>query len=220
MPKKTRQKRVGQMQNEALADSTRYDVRDISQAVIDDLPKHLWECVDKYKPIYDEPMFCIVMLLVDDNVLKGIVRRKFYAWPFLPKLRANQTVWLYRKGDDTLDMLWSMPEPMTMAWLATVSPPPKNLERMKHWVDAYFDGRFYEAIRKDNKLRLETESEYLKNHAVELRKAALDGHEALGTDPMQGFQQAASMGLSKSSDATKTVAKKDIVEAFSKAKSP
>lgn len=163
---------AGQLDYSLRNDPNSYNAYEVAGDVCEDLPKHLWECVDKHRPIIDERQFCVVMLIQQDQLLKTVYKRRFYAWPFLPKVRADQSVWLYDKDKDSLDFLWAMPEPEAMAMLAHMPTVDYSLMRMKYWVDHFYAGDFYDRIREDNGIEMFTEAEFLKLHAKELREAA------------------------------------------------
>ncbi len=152
-------------------DSTSYDSMEAGHALADTVEKELWTCIDNHLKIIDEPEFCVVMTLADDCIIKGVMRRKFYAWPYLPKPRPRQSVFLYRRSDDKLQFLWALPEAFAMASLSTMSNVGRPWRRMKGWCDAFFSMRFWEHIREQAEIELLSEQEYLERHRKELTKA-------------------------------------------------
>src|ERR1700704_428102 len=98
---------AGELSLKAKSDTTKYDALEIGHALADDIMPQLRQCIENHKTIIDENEFCIVMLISKDTLISNLQRRKFYAWPFLPKPRPNQSVFLYNKGLDRIThRLW------------------------------------------------------------------------------------------------------------------
>src|SRR5260221_14287071 len=106
---------AGQLANKALSDTTKYDALEVGHALADDIHKHLWESIRLHHEIIDENEFCVVMVIATDPLIKNLQRRKFYCWPYLPKPRPNQAVFLYNKQLDKITKrLWVLPSDMVM----------------------------------------------------------------------------------------------------------
>lgn len=130
---------AGELSKKALADNTKYDAREVGQALADDITPHLRQCIENHKNIIDENEFCIVMVIAEDPLIHNLKRRKFYAWPYLPKPRPNQTVFLYNKGKDTIThRLWILPSDIVMAELHCLSVVAKEYVTLKAWSDAFY----------------------------------------------------------------------------------
>src|ERR1043165_3910228 len=110
---------AGELSKKALNDNTKYNAIEVGHAMTDDIDSQLRLCIENYKNIIDEPEFCVVMVIAKDPLIKNAIRRKFYCWPYLPKPRPNQAVFLYNKALDKLTKrLWVLPCDMVMAELA------------------------------------------------------------------------------------------------------
>jgi len=162
---------AGALAQQALSDKQSYHSMDVANALCNDILKEIWKCIDIHYNIIDEPEFCIVVLLVGDPLIKNLKRRKFYAWPYMPKPRPNQSVFLFRKDTDDIQRLWVLPECATMTLLSEASHVRKQWATMKKWSDAFFAGMFWELIREENGIELLSEQEYLEMHREELIQA-------------------------------------------------
>ena len=155
----------------ARADETRYDPYEIGEALCNDITGEVWKCIDAHHKIIDEPEFCVVVVIATDCLIKGVKRRKFYAWPYLPKPRPNQMCFLYRKRDDNIQLLWTLPAPHVMASVSVMNYVAPVWRRTKRWSDSFYKGTFWETIRTESGIDLLSEEEYLGAHREELIQA-------------------------------------------------
>ena len=175
---------AGEMAKKALSDSTKYDALEVGHAMADDIEKHLYESVKKYHNMIDEKEFCVVMVVAKDPLIKNLVRRKFYCWPYLPSPRPNQAVFLYSKPSARIiKRLWVLPCDMVMAELASMSYVSFRYHTMQAWSIAFFQGKFWEYIRYEHKIDMLSESEYLSKHRQELIKAGCQVPDPGYTEP-------------------------------------
>lgn len=131
---------AGELSRKALSDTTKYNALEVGHALADEITPELFKCIENHKKIIDENEFCIVMLISKDPLITNLQRRKFYAWPYLPKPRPNQSVFLYNKGLDKIThRLWTLPNDMVMAELSSMTVVAKPYQSMKNWSDAYFE---------------------------------------------------------------------------------
>lgn len=175
---------AGELSKKALSDTTKYDALEVGHALSDDIGVHLREAIDNYKNIINEPEFCVVMVIATDPLIKNAMRRKFYCWPYLPKPRPNQSVFLYNKAkDDIIKRLWVLPSAMVMAELAgTDVIVHKRYQTMQAWSVAFFKGTFWEYVRHDQQINLPSEHEYFLAHREELIKAGCQLPESGSTE--------------------------------------
>jgi len=168
-----KRKTAGELSKQALSDLTKYDALEVGHAVTDDISKHLWESINKHRDLFDEDEFCVIMLIGKDPLISNLIRRKFYCWPFLPKPRPNQSVFLYNKALDRITKrLWVLPSDMVMAELAgTNILVHKKYQTMQAWSVAFFKGTFWEYIRHESGINMPSEHEYFLAHRDELIKA-------------------------------------------------
>lgn len=153
-------------------DNTSYDALEVGHAVMDDVGEHLRTAIENYRDIIDEEEFCVVMLIGKDNLLQNVMRRKFYCWPYLPKPRPNQSVFLYNKGLDKITKrLWVLPCDMVMSELASLDYVHPRYQTMQRWSKAFFAGCFWHYIREEHGIDMLSEHEYLRAHRKELMEA-------------------------------------------------
>jgi hypothetical protein len=162
---------AGELSLKAARDETKYDPYDVGHGISDEVMEQIVLCAHNHHDTFDEPEYCIVMLLASDCLLNNLMRLKYYAWPYLPSPRPNQSVFLYNKHLGTFKFLWSLPKPEAMAMLNQTFVVQKKFKRMKQWCDAFYDVRFWEFIREQHKIDMLSESEYLAAHRQELIQA-------------------------------------------------
>ncbi len=164
---------AGELSKKAMADTTKYDALEVGHAMADDIEKHLYESARNHFSIINESEYCIVMIIAEDPLIKNLKRRKFYCWPYLPKPRPNQAVFLYNKVKDKITKrLWVLPSDMVMAELAGTNViVHKQYQTMQAWSVAFFKGTFWEFIRYQHNIDMLSEHEYFLEHREELIKA-------------------------------------------------
>lgn len=175
---------AGELSQKASKDKTRYDPLEVGEAQASGFNSHLIECAKKHSKIIDEDEFYVVFVLADDPILKNVQRRKFYAWPFLPKPRPRQGCFLYNKKLETFRKLWILPQAATMSILSETTSVSKKWQTMKDWSDAFFSKRFHELIRSQTGMNLETETEYLNRNREKLIHAGCNVPPPGFTDPL------------------------------------
>ena len=201
-------KTAGEISKKLKEDTTKYDALEVGHALADDLPKQLRLCIENYKNIILEDEFCVVMVIAKDPLISNVLRRKFYCWPYLPKPRPNQSVFLYNKGvDDITKRLWVLPSDMVMAELHSLSSVHSKYQTMKNWSDAFYKGwkyiknneilgmnkpggsfvntmptYFWDYIRKESNITMPSEHEYLLANKAQLLKACGDHVSTDDTD--------------------------------------
>lgn len=165
-------KTAGQLAQKALSDTTKYNALEVGHAMADDIDVHLRKAIETYRPMINEKEFCVVMVIAKDPLISNVIRRKFYCWPYLPKPRPNQAVFLYNSQTDKITKrLWVLPSDMVMAELASMPIVHKQYKTMQAWSIAFFEGKFWEYIRHEHQIDLLSETEYISNHREELIKA-------------------------------------------------
>lgn len=179
-------KTAGELSKQALSDTTKYDALEVGHAMADDIESQLYESIAKHKHIIDEDEFCVVMVIAKDPIIKNLVRRKFYCWPYLPSPRPNQSVFLYNKVLDRITKrLWILPSDQVMAELAGTSViVHKRYATMQAWSVAFFKGTFWEYIRHEHGITMPSEHEYFLQHRKELIQA---GCNPLNSDFSEPF---------------------------------
>ncbi len=185
---------AGELSRKAMADETKYNALDIGHAMADDIDKHLQECIETHLNYTNEEgvqsyrmldEFCVVMVIAKDNLIKNVIRRKFYCSPFLPSPRPNQAVFLYQKSAERIvKRLWVLPSDMVMAELAQLVVVDKRYKTMQAWSVAFFEGKFWEYIRYESDTKMLSQQEYLSQHREELIQS---GCKLLNSDYSKAF---------------------------------
>lgn len=176
---------AGELSKKASEDTTKYDALEVGHALSDDIGTHLRICIEKHKQIINEDEFCVVMIIAKDPLIKNLMRRKFYAWPYLPSPRPNQAVFLYNKGKDTITKrLWVLPSDMVMAELAGTNViVHKRYETMQAWSVAFYKGTFWEFIRHQHGINMPSEHEYFLANREKLIQAGCKLPDSSVTNP-------------------------------------
>ena len=170
-------KTAGQIQNELVKkDRESYTAYDLGYAISDDLDEQVTECIQAHINTFDKPEFCVVMQLAKDPLLVTVVRRKFYAWPYLPSPNPSQSVWLYKDG--RVRFLWALPDALTMIRLTETTLFDPEYQRMKKWSEWYYGLDFWTNIRKQH--NIEMLSEYEFNRANREKGGKFIDNETLG----------------------------------------
>lgn len=172
---------AGELSRKAMADQTKYNSLEVGHAMADDLDKHIEECIEKHLNYVDQEgkhpfalldEFCVVFVLAKDNLIKNVIRRKFYCSPFLPSPRPNQAVFLYNtKLGRITKRLWVLPNDMVMAEISSLVVVDKRYKTMQAWSIAFFEGKFWEYIRYESGTKMLSQQEYLLQHREELIQA-------------------------------------------------
>lgn len=164
---------AGALAVKAASDSTRYDLIEAAHAANEGLAEQMQLCINTHNQIFDEEWYCICFVYAKDPLIPyGLKRRKFYGYPYLPSPRPEQTVFLYNKSKDRLEKrLWSLPDWKRMALLSELSSVDEEWKDMKRWSDAFYAGRFWETIRKDHNITMQSEIEFLNANREKLIQA-------------------------------------------------
>ena len=201
---------AGELSKKALSDTTKYEALEVGHALADEIMPQLRICIENHKNIIDENEFCIVMIIAKDPLISNLMRRKFYAWPYLPKPRPNQSVFLYNKGLDAIThRLWILPSAEVMAELHSLQHVDKRYKTMKAWSDAFYKGwkyqkgkagfdalgnpyegkfvntdplHFWKFVRNDQKISMPSEHEYFLEHREELINAGCKELDSTSTE--------------------------------------
>jgi hypothetical protein len=186
---------AGELSSKLAKDKTKYNALEVGHFMADSIDKQLRDSIEIYKPMIDENEFCVVMLIAKDPLIANVLRRKFFCWPYLPKPRPNQSVFLYNKGLDRITKrLWVLPSDCVMAELTSLDLVDPRYQTMKMWSDWFFHGwkifpnndpnskdkhrwinttpgYFFKKIREQHEISLLAEHEYISLHKEELIKA-------------------------------------------------
>jgi hypothetical protein len=152
-------KTAGEIQNDLVKkDREAYSPYDLGYAISDDLDEQVNDCIQRHINTFAKPEFCVVMVLSTDPSLITVVRRKFYAWPYLPCPMPSQSVWLYSNGK--VRFLWALPDQNTMMDLVEAAVVNPEYQRMKDWATWYYNFDFWTNIREQHGIEMLSEREF------------------------------------------------------------
>lgn len=178
-------KTIGELSWQARQDTSNYCAFEISNEQVKDIEAQVYDCIERHKEAFDSvDEFCVVMLIARDPLLKNMIRRKFYAWPFLPKPRTSQTVWLYSKKTHCTRMLWCLPYADTMAMLTTMINVDPSYRNMQRWAHSFYTTHFWEDIRKEHRITMLSEEEHLEIMREKNAELSGDDLSPLPTNPI------------------------------------
>lgn len=171
---------AGALSLKAASDTTKYDSLEIGHALKDDVGAQLLICARRHRDIFDEKEYCVGYVLASDPMIRGVMRRKYFAMLYLPSPRPSQAVFLYNKiKDEITKRLWVLPcafSPNPNVWsmekLYLESNVPSEYHTMKAWSQAFYDLKFWPFIRKQHNIKMLSEIEYLNANREELVKAS------------------------------------------------
>lgn len=170
---RTKRKTAGELSLKAASDSTRYDPLEVANALTEDVYEQLCICAQRHLSIIAEDEFFVVIIVAGDPLLWNARRHKYCALIHLPQPRPQQTVFLYNRHTNKFKRLWSMPDARTMAVIDEMDYVAHNWEATKRWVRSFYNGTFFEDIRKEHGIKHLAEKEFLDSHREELVKAGL-----------------------------------------------
>ena len=156
----------------ALGDNAIYDGREVSEAKFWDVPKQLFECAHRHIPIFGEEEYFAVMQVAGDPLIYTLERHKFYCDLFMPDPRPEQVVFLYNKTLDQMQFLWSLPPAKIMCTISEAHVVDRKWRRTKLWCDAFYQGKFWGLIRKQNNITHLSKIEYLSANKSRLIEAS------------------------------------------------
>lgn len=177
-------KTAGELSNQASRDTTKYNNIELGHALTDDIAKEMLICAHRHEAIFDMPEFFVCYVIASDPLLHNLMRRKFFALPYLPQPRPDQAVFLYSKvKQQFLKRLWVLPNAATMAILSEMDFVDPAFATMKFWSDAFYTNDFFNIIRKQHGITDLSEKEYLDVHREEYIKLGLKNSDTLVPEP-------------------------------------
>ena len=177
-----KRKTAGELSLKASSDNTIYDPLEIGHALTEDIIQQALECGESHRHKLDEPEYFVVMVKASDNLIKCVLRKKFYAWLYLPSPRPEQTVFLFNKITGKIKRCWSLPSAHIMEQLYLSPYVADKWKLTKGWVHAFYDGYFWQHIRKECNFDHLSEIEYLKTHRQKLIDAGAKEGPPLGAE--------------------------------------
>jgi len=166
-----KRKTAGELSHELASDSTKYDAFEVGHALVEDgsVEKGIMDCIQIHNKIFNVDEYVVGYLIASDPLIKGLMRRKFHAWLWLPKPRPSQAMFLYNKKLDKITKcLWVLPNVIKMENLIGDPFVKPEYKRMQAWSMAFYQGTFFEFVRYESGTDLMSEQEYLKAYGEKL----------------------------------------------------
>ncbi len=154
-------KSAGERSQSCSQDKTRYDPLEVAHALLDDTLEQLIECAKKHEKIFQEDEFFLILIIASDPLIKHVRRHKYYAYMFMPSPRPQQVVFLYNRHTQKIRRLWSLPDAKVMATISEMGYVDPKWQQTKEWCDAFYDGDFFNHIRKSYNILHLSECEFL-----------------------------------------------------------
>lgn len=162
---------AGEKAYEASKDSNKYTSGDLADGLIKDVSEQIVICAENHITLFkDLSEFCVVNLTVGDPLIKNAIRHKYFALPWLPKPRPDQSCFLFNVKTQKFKHLWSLPNAQTMAELDCLTTVHKKYERMRKWCVAFYEYNFWELIRDMNSIDLLSEEEMIDKKPDQYKK--------------------------------------------------
>jgi hypothetical protein len=176
-------KTAGELAVKANQDQTVYDSIEVGHALTEDVLEELQKVVQKHDLLFGEDEYFVVIQLAGDPLLATLMRRKFYAYLYMPDPRPRQTVFLYSKAKQRfLKRLWVLPDVISMETFCEITNVAPKYQTMQNWSKAFYAGKFWELIRQEAGISHLSKSEYLEANRAKLVEATGNKVEVLGTD--------------------------------------
>lgn len=179
----TKRKTAGELSLKAASDHTKYDPLEVGHALTDDIVSQLLICAETHDKIFDMDEYCLILIIAGDPLIAKVRRHKYTAFPYLPQPRPQQAVFLWNKPLQKMKFLWSLPDAKVMAIISEMNYVAQQWVRTKGWCDAFYKGQFFEHIRKQHGINIQTETEFLNANRDKLIQAGCKEVDASFTDP-------------------------------------
>lgn len=172
MIKTHKRKTAGELSREASLDQTRYDAYEAADIFTHDVFDQLMICAKIHCDIFppDVAEFCVCLFIAGDPLIHNVRRHKYCAFPYLPQPRPHQSVFLFRRSNQTLRRLWSLPDPKFMAIISEMPYVSDSWKLTKYWCDSFYSRDFFNRIRSQYDITMlsEAEQDILNAHRAKI----------------------------------------------------
>lgn len=161
---------AGQLSHQASLDQTKYDAYEAADIFTHDVYTQLMECAKIHCDIFPDEEFCVCLFIASDPLIHNVRRHKYCAFPYLPKPRPHQSVFLFKRFNQTIQRLWSLPAPKFMAVISEMPYVAKQWKLTKYWCDAFYGPDFFKLIREQHGISMlsEEEQDILNTHGAKV----------------------------------------------------
>lgn len=179
-----KRKTAGELCLKAASDQTKYDPLEVAHGMCDEMENPLIECVKKYDTIFEGvDEYCPAIVFANDPLLENIKRHKYIAFPYMPLPRPEQVVFAWNKQAQKIKRLWALPNAAVMATISEMQYVAPSWQSTKNWCDAFFAGRFFELIYRENpKIAILDQESFLNLYREKLIQAGCKDIDTLSPD--------------------------------------
>lgn len=132
-------------------DEKQPDVIEQTAENLTDYEKNIFKCFETHKDKFDGD-FYIVVSTKADRILKNIMINYFSARKTCPSPNFDQTVYIYKRHDDLIDLVWTIPAPNVCIYLKqNALKLPKDHQEIIKFVLDFEDGTLLQKAKTLNK---------------------------------------------------------------------
>ena len=105
---------VGSMAVDLLKKQDNYVItpNELSAEMLSEYDKNINECLDTHKKVFNSDFF-LVVLTKNEKTLKNVLRHYYFGRLSCPTPNYDQIVYSYSKENDSLELLWVIPDRKT-----------------------------------------------------------------------------------------------------------
>lgn len=129
------------------------DMESMERAMSDPakLEETIWNTVDLYKKAHPHKDGYIHLNIIKDRAVANYVKMLWVARTSCPDPFYNETVWKYEHADDSVSLLWSLPDPQACKDLLKYQGNAQGYEKVVvDFVVNYKNGTLLELANKEN----------------------------------------------------------------------
>ena len=153
---------AGEKALKASKDTTIYHSMELADDLVKDVAKEVEQCIKNHLEVFKGiPKFCVVGLIAGDCIIPNAMRIKYFALPWLPKPRPDQSCFLFDSTTHKVKHLWTLPSAQTMAEVSTLLSVHDSWKKIRIWSVAFYNKDFWPIIRKMNAINLLAEEEMI-----------------------------------------------------------
>ncbi len=115
-----------------------------------DYEKNIFECIDRYKPVYTGDFF-IEVITKKEPLMQNVLRNYFFGVQACPTPTWDQTVYHFHRNDDRIEFLWVIPAKDVCEMLTLNALEVHKSEReLLNFVFQFNDGTLLKLAKKLN----------------------------------------------------------------------
>lgn len=144
------------------------DLLEQARSMLENYDKHILAAVDDGKKQYGGNFF-VVVSVKQERLLKNVIRSYFYVRQTCPHPVYDQTVYFYNARQDSIDILWVLPDKKTCQWYRD-HPFDIETARRDLLMDilSFYDGSLgKKQIMMNNLIKEDTRSQSFKKYINE-----------------------------------------------------